>query len=77
MPTASKIPQEAKKIGAVAIGRYAIFCEGMLVAAEIHDKLAAADTKHGMPAVGYISVKGKKIYYCRYAFVNDNDIYKK
>lgn len=77
MPTASKIPQEAKKIGAVAIGRYAIFCEGILVAGEIHDKLAAADQKKGLPAVGYISIKGQKIYYCRYAFVNDKDIYKK
>lgn len=77
MPTESKIPLTEKRIGALTMGQYAIFCEAGLLATEVHDKLVQADKKKGMPAVGYINVKGKKIYYCRYAFINDTGIYKK
>lgn len=76
MPTESKIPKEARIIGAISIGGYAIFCESSMID-EVHSRLVEADKKPGMPAVGYINILCKKIYYCRYAFVNDNTIYKK
>jgi hypothetical protein len=75
MPTYSKIPANVKAIGAIAIGRYAIFCKGLLKASDVGSKLNKADKNKGIPAVGYISHKGEKIYYCRYGFVNDPDIY--
>lgn len=76
MPTESKIPPQARQIGAISIGGYSIFCPSPMVY-EVHRRLAEADKKPGMPAVGYINLKGEKIYYCRNAFINDPGIYKK
>lgn len=75
MPTYAKIPPNIKAIGAIAIGRYAVFCRGIIKASNIARKLDNADKKSGIPAVGYISHKGDKTYYCRYGFVDDPDIY--
>ena len=77
MPTYKKIPKDAKAIGAIAIGQYAIFCKGLFKAGMLYNKLIAADKKRSIPAVGYISYKGEKVYYCRYGFVNDPDVYAK
>jgi len=76
MPTFKKIPKEIRVIGAVAIGRYAIFCKGVLKASTIATKLDKAE-KNGIPAVGYVTMKGEKIYYCRYGLINDPDVYAK
>lgn len=72
-----KIPPDVKQIGAIAIGRYAIFCKGFLKATTIVDKLVKADNKKGIPIVGFIQIKKEKIFYCRFGFINDNDIYEK
>lgn len=76
MPTFSKIPKSAREIGAIAINQYAVFCEGIFKAGKVVTRLQKAEKK-GMPACGYVSIKGEKIYYCRYGFVNDEDIYDK
>jgi hypothetical protein len=76
MPTFAKIPMEVKAIGAIAIDRYAVFCKGLLTAGAVVMKLQKAEKK-GLPAVGYLIHKGQKIYYCRYGFINDKDIYSK
>ncbi len=74
MPTFSKIPKAAKEIGAIAINQYAIFCKGILKAGNVV-KILQKEEKKGIPACGYVRVKGEKIYYCRYGFVDDKDIY--
>lgn len=77
MPTYSKIPLEVKAIGAIASGRFAVFCNGLLKAGSVFTKLEKLDTKRkAFPAVGYIKINGEKIYYCRYGFVNDPEIYE-
>lgn len=76
MPTYSKIPKKDREIGAIAINQYAVFCHRIFKAGEVVKKLQKAKKK-GMPACGYVSIKGVKIYYCRYGFVNDEDIYAK
>ena len=76
MPTFKKIPQKVKDTGCIGIDRYAVFCKGLLKASSVVDKLSKAEKK-GIPAVGYVTIKGEKIYYCRYGFVDDPDIYAK
>lgn len=75
MPTYSKIPPEIKAIGAIAIGPYAVFCKGLIKASNVAGKLNKADKKNGIPGCGYLVYKKEKIYYCRYGFLNDPDIY--
>lgn len=75
MATFSQIPVKEKEIGVTAIGRYAIFVRGLLTATTIANKLAKLDNKGGIPVHGFITFKKKKIYYCRFGFVNDDSIY--
>lgn len=76
MPTFSKIPFEVIDIGAIGIAGYAIYCRGLLKAAAVCDKLHKADLRKGIPLCGYMQYKGEKVYYCRYGFVEDPDIYE-
>lgn len=77
MPTYSKIPLEVKAIGAIASGRFAVFC-GLLKAGSVFTKLEKLDSEgKAFPMVGFITIKGEKIYYCRYGFVDDPDIYER
>jgi hypothetical protein len=76
MATYSKIPQDVKAIGAIASGHYAVFC-GLMKAGEVFVKLQKDEDKgKSVPLVGYVTIKGKKIYYCRYGLVDDPSIYK-
>ena len=77
MATFQKIPQKIKAIGSIAIGRYAIFCNGLLKAGEVCSLLEKQDEKKGIPVVGYVTHRGEKIFYCRYGFINDPDVYSK
>ena len=77
MPSFCKIPQEVKKTGCVAIGHYAVFCKSAVTAAQVATVIRKHDLEKGIPAVGFLTIKGKKFYYCRYGFVNDPDIYAK
>jgi len=71
-----KIPQEVKEKKAIAIGGYAIFCQGFMKAVNITTEIQKADKKKkGIPAYGFIMYKNQKVYYCRYGFVEDPDIY--
>lgn len=76
-PVYSKIPPDVKAIGAIASGHYAVFCNGLLKAGEVFVFLnKLEEKKKTIPLVGYVTVKGEKIFYCRYGFVNDPDIYE-
>lgn len=75
MAVFSKIPVKEKEVGAIAIGRYAIFVKGFLNASTIAGKLSRLDNKGGIPAHGYLTFKRNKVYYCRFGFVNDDSIY--
>lgn len=75
MPTYKKIPPAVKEIGAVGITKWAVFCRGLLKAALVVDKLEKAEKRGGVPIVGYLQMDGERIYYCRYGFVDDPDIY--
>lgn len=77
MPTFKKIPKDVKAIGAIGCGPYAIFCKGLLKASDVANRLQKAEKRNGIPVVGYVSLKGEKIYYCRYGFVDDPDVYAK
>jgi hypothetical protein len=77
MPVFKKIPLTEKEKGSYALGQYAIFTDSLFKAATIAAKLSKADNKKGIPAVGYVTHKGNKYYYCRYGFVNDAEIYQK
>jgi hypothetical protein len=74
MPIYKKIPHRLKG-QAIAIGPYAIFCTGLLRAAAIAKKLQGIDEHKGIPAHGTVQYNKESIYYCRYGFVNDPDIY--
>lgn len=74
MATYSKIPQKVREKGCVACGPYAVFC-GLLAAGKVFSQLNAQDNGQGIPAHGYIVIKGIKYYYCRYGLVSDPDIY--
>ena len=76
MATFCKIPKNVKNIGCIAIGNYAIFCKGVVKAANVHDKLIQSEKK-GIPAVGFLHFNKEKVYYCRLGFVNDKKIYQK
>ena len=76
MPTYSKIPAKEKAKGAVANGGIAVF-GGMLSVGPAMVKLQKADASKGIPAYGYITIEGKRWYYCRYGFLDDPDIYSK
>lgn len=76
MPVFKKIPQSAKAIGAVAGGRYAVFCVGLLKACAVIERLQKADQRGGIPAYGYITYKGERVYYCLYGFVDNPDTYE-
>lgn len=76
MPTFKRIPASVKEQGCVAIGGWAVFCKGILKASEVVTRLQRADSKGKCPIVGYLLFKGEKVYYCRYGFVDDADIYE-
>ena len=76
MPVFKKIPQPVKAMGAVAGGRYAVFCVGLLKASAIIDRLQKADRRGGIPAHGYVTYKKERVYYCLYGFVDDPNIYE-
>lgn len=76
MPTFKRIPASVKEKGCVAIGGWAVFCKGILRASEVVTRLQRADSKGKCPIVGCLMFKGEKIYYCRYGFVDDADIYE-
>ena len=76
MPTASKIPKEIKKLHSTASGRFVVFTKGgLLEAGKVFVRLEKA-AKKGVPPVGYLTIKGKKYYYCAYGLFNDPSIYK-
>ena len=78
MPTYSKIPALMKEIGVIASGHYAVFCKGLLKAGSVFTRLQKREDKgREIPLVGYFTVKGERIYYCRYGLVDEPDIYKK
>lgn len=74
MPTYAKIPQSEKAKGAVASGSFAVFGGIMSVGAAF---TALQKIKTAIPAHGYITVAGKRFYYCRYGFLDDPEIYSK
>jgi hypothetical protein len=62
----------------IAIGHFCVFTGSLLTAGKITAKLYAQDKKKdGIPAYGFLHHKGKKIYWCKYGFVTDPDIYQK
>lgn len=75
MIVCEKIPPEAKQIGAIAVGRYAIFCKGLIKAGTVCTILYKKDKRNGIPFCGYVAIKKEKIYYCLYGFINDPSIY--
>ena len=75
MPTYKKIPPRVKKQGAVAIGRYGIFCSSVITAAEIATTLGTLEDKKTIPMVGYVTRKGQRIYYCLQGLLEDPIIY--
>lgn len=78
MPTYSKIPQNIKKLHTTASGRYVVFTKGgLLEAGEVFVRLEEAEKRKTIPLVGYVTIKGKKYYYCAYGLFNDPDIYTK
>ena len=77
MPTASKIPKEIRQLHSTASGRFVVFTKGgILEAGNVFVKLVKAAAKQGVPPVGYLTIKGKKYYYCAYGLFNDSSIYK-
>ena len=76
MPTFQKIPKKVKAKGCVASGRYCVFA-GLMQAGNAFTALAKAEKRGAIPMVGYITVKGKRYYYCLYGLVDDPDIYAK
>lgn len=77
MPTFKKIPQKVKDEKAIAIGPFAVFCKGILKAAEVVKRLEKAEQKNGsIPAHGSLMYKNQQVYYCRVGLVNDADIYE-
>lgn len=77
MPTFKKIPKKIKDKGCVASGRFCVFA-GLLQAGNAFVALEKADKKgSSIPVVGFITVKGKRYYYCLSGFINDPDIYSK
>jgi hypothetical protein len=74
----SKIPLHLKDSpDKIATGHFCIFTGSLLVAGKIVTKLYALDKKHdGLPAYGQMVCKGKKVYWCKYGFVSDPDIYR-
>lgn len=74
MPTYSKIPQKEKAKGAITSGRFAVFGR-LLSVGPAFTKLQSI--KKAFPAHGYITIVGKRYYYCLYGLVDDPDIYAK
>lgn len=74
MPTFQKIPKKVKEKGCIALGRYCVFA-GFLEAGKVVLAIQKAEKRGAIPAVGYITIKGKKYYYCLYGLLNDPDIY--
>lgn len=76
MATYKKIPADVKAKGCICTGHFAVFCKGLLKASAVAAKLYKADKKRGgIPVVGYITHNKERVYYCRYGFVDDPDIY--
>jgi hypothetical protein len=74
LPTKSKIPKELKGT-AVASGSWAVFA-GIIRAGKIFTMLQDIPTTKAVPISGYFTDKAGKVYYCRYGFINDKEIYK-
>lgn len=49
--------------------------EGLLEAGKVFTILEKEQEKKSIPAVGYITIEGKKYYYCAYGLFDDPDIY--
>lgn len=72
-----KIPKSYKGKPVTAISNYAIWCDSILTASAIACQLSMKDNKTGIPCMGKIQYKGKKYFWCRYGFLNDDAIYTK
>jgi hypothetical protein len=68
-----KIPHKLKGTG-IASGHYVVFAP-LLKCGPVFKALERRDNTIGIPAMGKITVKGKSYFFCRYGFVNDDDIY--
>lgn len=77
MATFAKIPLLEKKKGAIASGHFAVFGSLMKVGSAMVKLETEYESKKGVPAHGYVTIKGVRFYYCMYGFIDDPDIYEK
>tara|TARA_B100000508_G_C11464650_1_gene280976 strand:+ start:908 stop:1123 length:216 start_codon:yes stop_codon:yes gene_type:complete len=68
----SKLPKRLKKEEVVAIGPIAVWTKSIITAGEV---LTRVQRRKSVGLCGTATVKGKKIYWCRYGFLNDDMIY--
>lgn len=76
MPKVKKIPKELWGT-ATAGGHWAVFDVGFMTACKIITRLEKKLKKKNCPSIGYLTYKGKKVYYCLYGIVEDKNTYSK